>query len=431
MKVEKLKSVLANNRRLMENFSWLAVMQLFIILSPLITYPYLIKVIGLELNGVVVFAQSVTAYLSLMVNFGFNITGAKDVAVSRDNPQAVNQIITAVYVNKFIIWVLLLAIWMALIGTVPFFQKYYWVYFWSFFITVNDLLFPVWLFQGLEKMKFITIINVSTRLLFVLPVFVVVRQASDYYKVSMLLALGSLLGGLLSVYVVFGKLGFRMVRLHGKHLKEKAKEGFTLFLSIVSTQIYGHLSKVLVGTFLGMADVTIYDLCEKIIALIRIPVGILTQTIFPKIARELQLVFINKMKIVAFAMNMAVGVVVFFSLGIVMRYMLHGNYPVMYGIYLILLGVNVIACQGWFYGGGRLVPFGYNRAFTKALFLNACFYAVLATGFALLHIINLYTIPLLSLLTEVFGYILLYSYCSGLGLLKQETARLAKGTQAQ
>ena len=64
---------LSRNKTVLANFSYLSLLQVFTILFPLLTYPYLLRVIGLELYGVIVFAQTIINYVSLVINFGFNM----------------------------------------------------------------------------------------------------------------------------------------------------------------------------------------------------------------------------------------------------------------------------------------------------------------------------------------------------------------------
>ena len=68
---------LSRNKTVLANFSYLSILQVFTILFPLLTYPYLLRVIGLELYGVIVFAQAIINYVSLVINFGFNMSGAR------------------------------------------------------------------------------------------------------------------------------------------------------------------------------------------------------------------------------------------------------------------------------------------------------------------------------------------------------------------
>lgn len=69
-----LQERLGRNKTILANFSYLSLLQVFAILFPLLTYPYLLRVIGLELYGVIIFAQSIINYVSLVINFGFNMS---------------------------------------------------------------------------------------------------------------------------------------------------------------------------------------------------------------------------------------------------------------------------------------------------------------------------------------------------------------------
>lgn len=79
-----IKEKVARNKTVLANFSYLSILQVFTILFPLLTYPYLLRVIGLELYGVIVFAQSIIIYISLVINFGFNMSSAKEVAIHKE-----------------------------------------------------------------------------------------------------------------------------------------------------------------------------------------------------------------------------------------------------------------------------------------------------------------------------------------------------------
>lgn len=406
-----------DNKVLVTNFSYLALFQIFVMISPLITYPYLIRIIGLELNGVVVFAQSISTYLSLIINFGFNIYGVRQVAIYRDNQFELNKIISVIYTNKLIIWFLLFLGWLLLISKLTFFSQYYWAYFFSFFITINELLFPVWLFQGLERMKYITIINVTVRLLFVLLIFFIIKNKTDFYIVPLLNAIGALIAGLLSFWIVFVKLGFRYRIPSRLAMVIYVKEGFPLFVSFISIQIYANINKLLVGGFLGMADVSIYDFCEKIISLVRMPVSIIQQTIFPKVSREKNISFVNKVMKIVLLLNMllCLGVLLFSPL--IMDYMLGHVFKSGIVIITIMAGSTIVSGINLFLGGCRLLPWGYSKSYSKIAAFNCLFFIGLVLCLYLSNIVSLYTIASLNFLTELFSLYLLYKQNRKLGLL--------------
>lgn len=210
---------LSRNKTVLANFSYLSLLQVFTILFPLLTYPYLLRVIGLELYGVIIFAQTIINYVSLVINFGFNMSGARDVAVHKEDKVRLSQIVSSTYLCKFILWIVCLIVYLSVISIVPFFRDYYWVYLLSFLLTLNELLLPIWFFQGIEKMKYITIVNLSARLLFVAAIFLFVREREDYLLVPLLNGIGTILAGGLSLYIVLGKEKINLFMISHKGFK--------------------------------------------------------------------------------------------------------------------------------------------------------------------------------------------------------------------
>ena len=96
MNIKKLK----HHKKIIENFSYLSVLQILSMITPLITYPYLVKTLGEVIYGTVVFVQAVVTYFNILVIFGFNFTAAK--GDNRDNPKKLNEIITTVTIIKIL-----------------------------------------------------------------------------------------------------------------------------------------------------------------------------------------------------------------------------------------------------------------------------------------------------------------------------------------
>ena len=401
------------------NFSYLSVLQIFIIVFPLLTYPYLIRVIGLELYGVVLYGQTLMTYVSLLINFGFNMSSSREVAIHRDNPAELSRIVSTTYFCKFLLWLFCAGVYFAVISVVPFFQEYYWVYALSYLLTINELLLPIWFFQGIEKMKYITLVNVSTRLVFVVAIFVVVHHRDDYLYVPLLNGIGALLGGVMALYIVRRKeqIAFRLPK------RSEVKAGFSaslpLFVSTVSTQLYANVNKLVVGAFLGMSEVTIYDLGEKIVRLMKIPVMMVSQVTFPRISRERNIRFLNRlMKGVGLT---GTGVyIVWFCLSPWIVKVFTGMEIRMATDIMRILGISIIfSSLNLFMGGNRLVPFGYSKVYMRVMVQNCISYFIGLAALYLLGIINVYTISALSIMVEVVCCGQLIFQNSRLGILKR------------
>ena len=408
---------LSRNKTVLANFSYLSLLQVFTILFPLLTYPYLLRVIGLELYGVIVFAQTIINYVSLVINFGFNMSGARDVAVHKEDKVRLSRIVSSTYLCKFILWIVCLIVYLSVISIVPFFRDYYWVYLLSFLLTLNELLLPIWFFQGIEKMKYITIVNLSARLLFVAAIFLFVREREDYLLVPFLNGIGTILAGGLSLYIVLGKEKINLFVIPIKDLKSAYKESFPLFVSSLSTQIYVNVNKLVIGSFLGMSEVSIYDMADKVLHLMKLPISMMAQAVFPKISRERNIRFVNRVMFLVAGTVLLAYICVFIGSDWIV-YLFTGEYMEEASIIMRLLGVSAILVSfNGFLGGNRLGPFGYSSVYMKTMVGN-CLFFLAGTGLLLLtHTINMYTVTVMAVAVEVFCFVSLIYRNWRLGLL--------------
>jgi PST family polysaccharide transporter len=383
----------------------------------LITYPYLLRVIGSELYGNVIFAQTFVTYISLIINFGFDISATKSVAIHKDNKEVLSEIVSAVYISKFIIWLICLAVYMIAISVVPFLRNCFLLYFFSFFVTFNELLFSVWFFQGIEKMRYSTIINIVVRSLFVITVFIVIKSQADYLYIPVLNSIGAILAGVCSIYIIFKREHVRFLLLPVKRIYRYFSESLSLFISIVSVKIYVSLNKIIIGTSLGMSEVAIYDLGEKIAMAIKIPVSMISQAVFPKISRERNISFINKIMFLVEVTVIAGYIAVYvFSRQIVLFFMGQPDDMAITVIRIINFSA-VFVPFNIFLARNRLIPFGYNTVYMKAVMFNSLFYLCCIAGLWLFDFINLYTLAAIAIAVELFVCIILFYQNNKLNLL--------------
>lgn len=406
-----IKEKVARNKTVLANFSYLSILQVFTILFPLLTYPYLLRVVGLELYGVIVFAQSIIIYISLVINFGFNMSSAKEVAIHKEDKDKLSRIVSTTYISKFILWVICGVGYLIVITTFDFFREYYWVYFLSYLLTFNELLLPTWFFQGIEKMKYITIVNVSSRLVFVAAIFLFVREKSDYLYVPLLNGIGAIVAGLLALYIVFKKEGvqFRLSSIYG--IREDYKRSFPLFVSSVSTQIYVNVNKLIVGSCLGMSEVAIYDIGEKVQLLMKLPIQMIGQATFPKISREKNIHYINRLIFLIIGVVL-VGYIIVFVCSSWIVYLFTGEYIAKAILVIRVLTLSaVLGSVNYFLAGNRLIPLGYSVLYMRIMLLNCLLYLFVLTALYIMDYVSIYVVAWLSVLIEVFSLCILLIQC--------------------
>jgi PST family polysaccharide transporter len=412
------KQIAKRNKTILTNFSYLSILQLFTILAPLITYPYLLRIVGIELFGVVVFAQTIAAYIALIINFGFNLSASRAVAVNKEDKQALSEIVSSVYISKLVIWLVCLIVYMIIIRWIPFFKAHYGIYLFSFFITFNELLFPVWFFQGIEKMKYTTIINIIVRSLFVVAIFIIVQSKADYLYVPALNAIGALLGGIIGTYVLFKHEHIYFMLVPVKKIVLHFKESVPLFVSIVSVKVYMYLNKLLIGIFLGMSEVAIYDLGEKISNVLKTPIEIIRQAVFPKISREKDISFINKIMFIVAGITCMGYIGIFICSKWIALFFMGEYVENAVAIIRILSCTAILFAIHTFMSNCRLIPFGYDKVLMKLNITYVTFYLCSVGALWVLQAVNLYSLAAVILGVEVFACLLLIYTCNKYHLLK-------------
>lgn len=295
----QLRKILLNNKKVLENLSYISILQLFSIFLPLISYPYLIRVLGLELNGMIVFAYSIVSYLNLFISFGFNSSTTRNIA-SLESDKCISNIVFSTYLCKFILFSFSVCLFLLVISFSHIQIEFRYILYSSLGLSIGELLLPIWYFQGVEKMKYLTIINVGSRIVFTVFIFVFVKQKEDYILVPLFNSLGAILGGVYALYVLLAKERIRFSGINICSIKMNFRDSAPMFISSLSSLIYLNVNKLIVGSFLGMSEVSIYDIGEKVMNLLKIPTIVICQSVYPKMSRELNIRYMNRVMLTSF-----------------------------------------------------------------------------------------------------------------------------------
>lgn len=414
----KIQQKALPHKILIKNFSYLSALQIFTLLIPLITYPYLIRVLGKETYGLVVFAQAIIGYLNILVNFGFNISATREISVHRDNKAKLSEIISSVLIIKGIFFVLACLILGFLVIFIPQAHGYEVLFLLSMWTCLYDIIFPIWYFQGIERMKYITYITLFTRLILLSLIFVFIHSPDDYLFVPIVNGIGALVAGGIALVIIFGrhKITFNWQRINT--LNYYFTNSIPIFVSNISISLYVSTNKVITGTFLGMEEVAYYDLAEKLSSVLKIPLSILSQSLFPKISKERDLGFIKRIFKLSIITNSALFVLfLIFSKYIILILGGENMLPAQTVVNILAITVPVVAMSNLF-GIQLLIPFGFNKDFSKVILSSGIIYLLqllivwLTIGFSIINI------SVITVNTELFVTTYMYYYCKKHNLWK-------------
>jgi O-antigen/teichoic acid export membrane protein len=398
--MKRLKELLIKYKVLVSNFSYLVVLQAVTLLVPIITLPHLFRVLGDATWGVVLFAQSIALYLGILVSFGFSISATKDISIHRDNHSKLSEIVSSVFILKAGLFIISLLIVSILIFTIPFFKDYKLLFFLSMWFCLYEFIFPIWYFQGLEKMKYITFINLGSRCIFLILIFVLIKEESDYLLVPIINGIGSLFSGLMGMIIIFKKDKIKFFIPKISVLAYYFKDSLPIFISNLS-QLYIKMNKIIIGAFIGLDSVAYYDVAEKITNLMKTPISLISQTVFPKIVKDKNLSFIQKILKINLVIQIVLLLIVMATAPFIVRLISGKDIPVAVTS-LIILSLTVIPVViNNAFAVQTLLAFGFKKYFARSIIGSGIVYAVFILNMYIFNIWYLYGICFAVLIAEL------------------------------
>lgn len=292
--IHKLKSKLSNNTKVIENYFFMTALQIISSLFGILIYPYLIRVLGAESYGLYIFALSVTSYFVGLISFGFSFPAVKAIVENKNNLAIKSDIVSSVMTAKSYLALISILIFLILIFTVPVMHRNWGIFTICFLQIIGEVLFPVWYFQGVQKMKVVTFIQIGFRILSLPFIFLLIKTPNDCWIYVMIATLSIILGGVASLIFLKTNEHLSLHFVHYKSLKVYFKDGMPFFWSNSTGTIKQESVTIIIGAFFGMRDVALYDLANKIIVLPRMLTMSINGALFPKIIKNIQKSVVKK-----------------------------------------------------------------------------------------------------------------------------------------
>lgn len=272
-----------NKSPLYSNLVWLAGSHGFNLVLPLFIYPYLIRIIGIENFGLVMFAQATVMYFVNFVDYGFSLSGIREVSVNRHNKEKLNSIFSEVFFTKLFLLIIAMVLFAILILLIPKWRDNYLLFSTSYFIVIGQWLLPFWFLQGLEKMKIMSVLNILSKISFLILVVLLISREANYLYVNFWLGLSQFLFGVVGIIILY--LHFN-VKLHWptfniilKHIRSN----FILFTSNFSAFVSSNSNLVVLAFIADPISIGYFAIVERILVAIKAPAVLLYQTVYPRL----------------------------------------------------------------------------------------------------------------------------------------------------
>ena len=343
---------------------------------PFVALPYLISTVGADKYGLVVFAQAIISYFIIFINFGLDVSAVKNVSINRSDNEKLSEVVSSVLIIKaflFILSFLALGVLFLL----------------SFLSCLSEILFPVWFYQGVEKMKYITLIRFTSIFFYTVTVFIFIKNESDYLLIPLLQSLGWLLSGVISFFMLIRVEKISLFVPTIESIRRYFKESVPFFVSRVSVVINASMAKTICGIFFSMHEVAVFDLAQKIAMTALVPLQMLNQALFPHIAKTLDRKFVNKCFRLILLATGCIIVIVYILAPFAVFVLSDGKLPesvdILHVFSLFIFSGGITS----FTGSPVLVSFGYSKPFNRSVVLSTF---VLIVIYMVLYFTNSFSI---------------------------------------
>lgn len=369
MNLGRLSKVLVNNRKVVENYLFMTILQILNSFFYLLIYPYVIRVLGIEGYGQFVFAMSIATYFVFFINFGFDLLATKFVAENITMHDELEEILSIIFTSKNLLFLSSTLIFTILLITIPFLNENKTIFIISFLSSYATILFPQWFFQGLQNMRSITLIQLSIKLISLPMIFFLVQSKNDLITYTCIFTGSSLISGLIVHFFLRFKYRLKIKIVSLTKIKTWYQASLPFFYSSLAGIIKENSIPIIIGSFFGMKEVAIYDLANKLIIVPRTLLSSVNAAIYPKLITIIDNNLVKKIiKLEAIVSWLVIAAVIVFGKFIVI---LMGSMQMIKSYYLaIFLSFTILS---WLVVGAYInfvfIPNNKNYLIAKNQFL--------------------------------------------------------------
>ncbi|MBQ0046129.1 MAG: oligosaccharide flippase family protein [Prevotellaceae bacterium] len=409
-----------NRKRLLESVFSLTALNALNLLLPLITIPYLLDTVGAANYGIYSIVYTVVQYVLLVGKYGFHYTSTKQISQNRDDVLMVSKIFHSTMLARFILTMIASIICLGFIWFV--YPKYILLYLLGLGIAFGDVLNPVWLFQGMEKMRYMTIVNSITKILFTVLIFSCISQESDYVYIILFNSAGFIVSGIISFLIAVFIFHIKAQKVSFNDVVVQIKDSSTVFFSSAFVNVFNNSYVLILGLFLNESLIGVYSAVDKVIKAAKILVDPISNALFPHVAKNFMgkpmkdnVNTIFKYSKTIGLLLAAIAVVLVFSSPIVCEKFLHSIKDESMMLIWWMSPLIVIGGLNYVFGIVGLINLGYQKVWLRNLILSS----VLGVGVLVATVgkFGLTAAPVSSIITE--GMLMLITVMSLLKIKKQ------------
>ncbi|MBT8276517.1 MAG: oligosaccharide flippase family protein [Bacteroidia bacterium] len=288
--VKRILQLLKNkeNVQLIANFFSLVSIKGFDLLIPLFILPYLVRTLGIDIFGLTQFSLALCMYFGAFIHYGYSITAVREIARTRNNKEELSRKYSAFLSVSILLTFASLVVLSFVVWVVPSLNEYWILHLYTFYFIAMQSLFPSWFFQGMEKMKYIAFINLSTKIMFLISLVMLVKGPGDYLLVPLLNAFAMTISTLISFWIIHKQFKVAFRRSLYSEMEKVIVDGRHAFISLFAPTLYNSTTMFILGYTSSNLIVGIYASATKLIDALNSVALLLSNTFLPFLSRNIR-----------------------------------------------------------------------------------------------------------------------------------------------
>jgi PST family polysaccharide transporter len=340
---------------------------------PLISFPYLVRVLGPSNFGLMAFSQAFIAYFSILVDYGFDLSATRRVALLRNETLELSHFVSAVMTVKVLLAMAAFVLLALVVSLVPRFAADRAIFLFSFLTVLGSVVFPAWLYRGLEAMKMLSALTIFGRALSLLGIFVFVHNPGDLLAAVILQSSALLLSGTLALIFVPKLVPIKYVRPLAAELRHTFADGWHAFLSTSAISVYTSSNVFILGLMTTPLIVGYYAAAGKLITAVTGLASPVSQAVYPHIvgliakSRVQALEFIYRLLIAQGGVMLVLSVVLFIAAPNAVRLLLGPQFEACIPLVHIMAALPFLIGLSNVLGIQTMMAFDMKKAFSRII----------------------------------------------------------------
>lgn len=337
---------------------------------PLLTLPYLTRVLTVPAYGVVTYVKAVMQYMQLLLAFGFALSATKEIVNAGLDKDKLSQILGDVQVAKLLLTAIAGSALVALTLCIPILRQNVLFVALSFLNVVITEMLADFLFRGIDRMEVLTIRFVVSKIISTVCTFIFIKEDSHLLLIPIFDCLGSA-AALVMVLVEIKKLGVRFAPSGIRESVRMLKESATYFVSDMATTAFGALNTLLIGIYASSTDVAYWGLVMQLAGAVNSMYTPITNGIYPSMIRTKSLGFIKKILMIFMPVVTVGCLICFFGAELIMLIVGGEQYVAAAPVFQCIVPVLFFSFAAQLFGWPTLGPIGKSKETSATTVITA------------------------------------------------------------